>query len=260
MRDTTLSKVLAEVDSSAAARLRRLGETLCEWPAVSAHYGPGMSNLVALTAGDNTIVGVMRRHEQQLREITGELERARTQLMDSLVAGGLEQRLADALLSYVDLKVSTDVAVKDIVASEARALLAQMDPQQAVSATELAKLLGVSDETVRNREQAGELFSLLRPGRKRGREYPVFQTWEGIRGEPLQRILEALGAPGGAQSHAFFTSPNVTLGGLSPLQALMGFASNSVGDQVLELLQASTEERQAAVLDAARAYAADLAA
>ena len=46
------------------------------------------------------------------------------------------------------------------------------DPLHGLAATELGAALGdLSDETVRQRERAGELFSVLRPGRKRGREY-----------------------------------------------------------------------------------------
>ena len=58
-----------------------------------------------------------------------------------------------------------------------------------LSIAEFASRLGVSDQTVRNRENENEVFSLLGPARKRGREYPAFQLMNGIQGAPQKGCL-----------------------------------------------------------------------
>lgn len=58
------------------------------------------------------------------------------------------------------------------------------DPMRGFYAVELGSSLGSpSDETVRQRERAGELFSVLRPGRGLCREYPAFQAWPATPGQ-----------------------------------------------------------------------------
>lgn len=97
------------------------------------------------------------------------------------------------------------------------------DPTESLNARELGRALGdVSEDTVRLREGRGELFSILRPGRKRGRQYPAFQAWQGIAGVPLTQVLEALGRPSGPDAYGFFTSPTELLGGLTPIEAMVG--------------------------------------
>jgi len=115
---------------------------------------------------------------------------------------------------------------------------------------------------VRLRERAGELFSVLRPGRKRGREYPAFQAWPGIAGKPLAQVLAALGPARGAAAYGFFTSPTDLLGGRTPIEELTGklTIARDLEAEVQELLSAEAAERQRAVEDAAHAYAATLAA
>lgn len=131
-------------------------------------------------------------------------------------------------------------------------------PEALVSAVELGVALGVGDETVRLRERNGELFSLLRPGRKRGREYPAFQAWSGIVGSPLTEVLKALGAVGGAVAFGFFTTPTELLGGLTPIEAMLGSLTKPrdlTADEAA-LLAASSPARLAATIKAAEANAA----
>jgi hypothetical protein len=98
---------------------------------------------------------------------------------------------------------------------------------QPLSAAGLGRELGgLSDETVRQRERKGELVSVLRPGRKRGREYPVFQTGPGIAGSPLTQVLAARESASGTAAYGFFTSPSDLLGGLTPIEALTGKLTN----------------------------------
>jgi hypothetical protein len=196
----------------------------------------------------------------ELKKVDNLLVLVRSRVRDALAQGGLNEQLADALMDYVDLKVTTEKAVAEIVADAERELAARRDPAEALSAAQLAAVLGVTDETVRNREAAGELFSILRPGRKRGREYPAFQTWEGVAGEPLKDILAALGRPSGPVAYAFFTSAQDTLAGLSPLEALVGLTPREVSPEAQEFLRAGAPERLAVVVQAAQTYASQLSA
>jgi hypothetical protein len=138
------------------------------------------------------------------------------------------------------------------------------DPAEPLSAAELGKALGgLSDETVRHREKAGELFSILRPGRKRGREYPAFQAWNGITGGPLTKVLSKLGTLGaviGADAYSFFTSQTDLLGELTPIEALLGSltTARSLDPATQRFLNGSADERLSAVLQAAEAYAAQV--
>jgi hypothetical protein len=143
------------------------------------------------------------------------------------------------------------------------------NPAQPLSAVELGQALGgVSDETVRYREKAGELFSVLRPGRKRGREYPAFQAWGCVTDGTLARVLRALGAPwapgtaAGTDAYSFFLSPTDLLGGLTPIEALRGSLTTARGVDAAaaQLLAASLAHRQAAVMQAAEAFAAQVSA
>lgn len=196
----------------------------------------------------------------ELKKIDETLVLVRSNVRDALARGGLKEELADVLIDYVDLKVSTEKAVADIIGDAERELAARRDPAEALSAAQLAAVLGVTDETVRNREAAGELFSILRPGRKRGREYPAFQAWEGVAGAPLKEILIALGRPSGPVAYAFFTSPQDTLGGLSPLEALVGLTPREVSPEAQEFLRSGAPERLEAVVQAAQTYASSLEA
>lgn len=137
-----------------------------------------------------------------------------------------------------------------------------MDPISPLSADELGKALGVNEETVRLREQAGELFSIVRPQRNRGREYPAFQAWPGVAGEPLAQVLAILRPHGGTAAYGFFTSPNEELVGLSPIEVLIARVTNAreLDKHTALLLSAPANERIAVVMEAASAYADVLAA
>lgn len=64
------------------------------------------------------------------------------------------------------------------------------------TAEDFAAALEVSAETVRRRTLARTLLAVLGPGRKRGREYPMFQAWSGIAGAPLEAVPRGIAAPG----------------------------------------------------------------
>jgi hypothetical protein len=135
-----------------------------------------------------------------------------------------------------------------------------------LSAPELGQALGgLSEETVRHLENSGELFSIQRPGRNLGREYPAFQAWSCLADGTLPQVLAKLGAPSraaGADAYGFFTSPTDLLGGLTPIETLLGSLTTSreVNAATLKFLAQGLEERRAAVFKAAEVHAADLVA
>lgn len=132
------------------------------------------------------------------------------------------------------------------------------DPMRGLSAAELGALLGVTDETVRARERTGELFSVLRAGRKRGREYPIFQAWPNVAGAPLQQVLRALTGLEPSDLYGFFAGVTDLLAGVTPVEALMGklVAQRSVEDDANALLNSPLQQRLAAVVKAAEALIA----
>lgn len=137
------------------------------------------------------------------------------------------------------------------------------NPVEPLTAIALGRAVGdLTEEEVLAREKAGEFFSILRPGQRRGREYPAFQTWRGISGEPLAQVLEILRPHGGSAAYGFFTSPDRDLGGLTPIELLIGHMTNAreLEGDAIKLLAGTSENRRDTVLVAAQAYAADLAA
>jgi hypothetical protein len=127
-----------------------------------------------------------------------------------------------------------------------------------LGAREVGVRLGnLSDQTVRIREKERKLFSLLRPNRQRGREYPEYQLEQGVHGRPLNAVLRTLCDASGEQVHAFFTTPLARLGDLTPLEMLKGAAFSGGG--VDQLLVQAPEQRLAAVLEAAREFLLDSA-
>lgn len=130
-----------------------------------------------------------------------------------------------------------------------------MDPAEGLSLAAFSSLLGLTEDAVKSKELAGKFLSMRRPNSGGAREYPAFQAWRGIRGRPLESVLEALGHPPGPQAYAFFTSPQDNLCGLTPIEILQGFSPGETPCiEILECLAKSPWERLEIVLSAARAY------
>ena len=180
------------------------------------------------------------------------------ELLQSLLEVTVDARLLQQNIEFLRaLEGSGPVAISVAPGSLA------VDPLEPLSAADLGRALGeLSDETVRQREKAGELFSVLRPGRKRGREYPAFQAWPGIAGEPLAKVLSALTPGSSTVAYGFFSSPTDLLGGLTPVEALLGRLTDQreLDAETQALMNAPTGERLHAVVKAAEAHAAMLAA
>lgn len=195
--------------------------------------------------------------------------------VDALAQAGIAPPVLELLQSWFDVTVDARVVQQQIelqrvidslqgeLAAPREDAINAADPTQPLSAAELGQALGgLTDETVRQRERASELFSIMRPGRKRGREYPAFQAWPGISGQPLAQVMSALGGASGTAAYGFFTSPTDLLGGLTPIEAMLGRLTTrrAIEPSARELLDASDEERLRAVIKTAQAHAAILAA
>jgi hypothetical protein len=206
---------------------------------------------------------------------SGVIDAALRKVTDAHVAAlrdaGLSGEVLEVLQSLLDVTVETRLLQRELEIGRAALPVGRdggksapsptgRDPAAPLSAAELGQALGgLSDETVRLRERAGELFSILRPGRKRGREYPAFQAWPGISGDPLAMLLQVLGRPNGTVAYGFFTSRSDLLAGLTPVEVLLGDTADSsraADDDALRLLQAKAAARFEAVKSAAEAHAA----
>ena len=132
----------------------------------------------------------------------------------------------------------------------ARKVLA--DKGELLSSTELAKRLQVSRQAVNQRVGTGSLFFLDGPN---GATYfPAFFADEKYDKRALRKVVLALDGQSGANKWLFFTSPRVSLGGLTPLDILAGkkpAARAGFGPGERERIG------QDAVLKAATAFAAE---
>jgi hypothetical protein len=160
--------------------------------------------------------------------------------------------LLDALVGVIDERVAVRRA------STRAPAVPVAPPSGWLSAREIALVLKISEQSVRNLEHAGKLFSVLSPLRHRGRRYPAFLTWDEVAGTQMLEGLEGLD---GQQRYEFFTSPHPDLAGLSALQVWVGSNDTTPWTVVLQpgaaqsaLLKNSAAFRHSAVYDAARAY------
>lgn len=240
----------------------------------------------------NVGLGTGKLHRQLVRELVDKMEEvgaapvaaeAPLAIDDALRVAGTEYRKA---LEKEGLPIGTLALLENWIELQAvaRAVQLQGDFQRTetleidavpeafgsqpaatapLTALELGQALGVSDQTVRGRERAGELFSILRPGRRRGVEYPAFQAWPGIAGEPLAKTLAALASPDGTRAsstlaYAFFSGRTDLLGGLTPIEVLLGRLTTprDLEPEVRALLGAPATERLDAVVRAAQTTAA----
>jgi hypothetical protein len=140
------------------------------------------------------------------------------------------------------------------------AMLPQRNPMRGLTAAALGQELGISPVTVRKREADGELFSVLPSGRTRGRLYPELQAWSGINGDPLHAVLAALrdaGAADGSSAYIFFAGVTDLLGGLTPVEALVGqlLRHRPLDPAVSKFLGRPAPERLNSVIEAAKIHA-----
>ena len=216
-----------------------------------------------------TVTDVVRR-QRPSSVIRKAQEKTAKAYEDAFLQAGIPSSVLELLKSWVEVTIDVRLVHRQIELKRAMDSIQgagtvrsddmpRLDASQLLSAAQLGKALGdLGDEIVRVRERAGELFSILRPGRKRGREYPAFQAWPGVSGQPLARTLTALGPASSADIYSFFTSPTALLCGLTPVEALLGrLTARTDVCVVLDaqvLLAAPSEERLKAVLQAAKQW------
>lgn len=169
-----------------------------------------------------------------------------------------EAQLSALLEAVLEQLMISNELFKDM----ATAVVKQMvgNPGELISGNALAQMLGISEEAVRQRLQAGKLIAIISAGRERGRGFPIFQAWEGIAGAPLEQILRAMGyqGPGGAVDAAdaflFFTGRNDLLGNFTPVEVLTGAVVADPADiEAFEFMAKPHQDRIEFVTKVARA-------
>jgi hypothetical protein len=83
---------------------------------------------------------------------------------------------------------------------------------------EAAQALGLTAPAVNDRFRAGKLIAL--EAGARGRRYPAWQFEDEVAGKPLEAVLEVLKGLSPWTSYRFFTTPDSTLDGETPLDVL----------------------------------------
>lgn len=235
---------------------------------------PGVRELVVSVGEETHLVGIptlitapdasFRLGEMEVLGSGYASQQLEQNVPEVLAHQGLDRTLLEQIKQIIDKRVAQQVGLlvgvaKGAGAEAPQAPSSRIDPAVMLTATEFGARLGdLSDETVRLREKAGQLFSILAEGRHRGRKYPVFQLLPGIAGKPLEALLNVLGDLGGALIYQFMTSPNDLLGGLSPLQLLI---KEPGGDETAASLRGLPDaQRLDAVLNCAADFHAELIA
>jgi hypothetical protein len=136
------------------------------------------------------------------------------------------------------------------------------EPEKLISGNELAEMLGVTEEVVQKRLQAGKLIAILRDGGERGCGLPIFQAWDGIAGAPLEQVLKAIGYEGpgkdvdAADAFQFFVGRNDLLGGSTPVEVLTGAGVHDPDDiEAAEFFGKPDQERLEFVISVAHTLA-----
>lgn len=188
------------------------------------------------------------------------IEEVGREYQEALEAEGISGRAFEIFHDLIDSLVAARLVQQQFKPVEVIAPV-PLDPELEMHTTLSAKAFGkrvsLSDETVRNREREGALFSILPPGKKRGRVYPAFQSLPGIFGQNLREILDALGRPIGPSAFVFFTKTTDLLGMLTPVEMLTGRFERASSREFAERFASLSErERVDAVLRVAEIFAA----
>jgi hypothetical protein len=176
----------------------------------------------------------------------------------------LERMIADGTAPARDaMREAARAELRKLRAAAAPSLYAG-DPLAPLSAAEIGQVLGLDEQSVHAKANAGQLFSIRRSGHNYGQEFSAFQAWPGVTGEPLVQTLAALVPPGengpasGTAAYGFLTSLTDLLGDLAPMEVLLGrqLSSRQIAAVSRALLGTSATERLSLVLLTARAIAA----
>ncbi|MDP2322650.1 MAG: hypothetical protein Q8N51_01295, partial [Gammaproteobacteria bacterium] len=115
-----------------------------------------------------------------------------------------------------------------------------------LSADELAKRMKCTPQAVYHREQALQFFSVIPPGRKKGRKYPEFQLDPRLDDQALKRLIilfkraEHMGVTSNDLWN-FLRTLQTALQGNTAVNALLGLGTGATqadgGDVIFELAQ-----------------------
>lgn len=115
-----------------------------------------------------------------------------------------------------------------------------------LSADEVAKRMKCTPQAVYHREQASQFFSVIPPGRKKGRKYPEFQLDPRLDDKALKRLIVLFkqAEPLGVTSNDlwnFLRTLQTALQGNTALNALLGLGTGATqadgGDMIFELAE-----------------------
>ncbi|MFT4509005.1 hypothetical protein [Caballeronia sp. 15711] len=195
------------------------------------------------------------------RDLTDHLDSEVRALSAKLGQLGLDPDVVGLLGKIIDASVTRQVVDLLDAARQGADILPHggdttLITAEMLPAGEFGRRINVSDETVRQRERDGHLFSVLPAGRARGRLYPVFQLLPGVTGKPLDAVISRLGDVGGASIYQFLSSGSEAFAGLSPLQVLI--RERDVREESTTVMDLSDEQRLEAVLRAANGFLAEL--
>jgi hypothetical protein len=97
----------------------------------------------------------------------------------------LERMIADGTAPARDaMREAARAELRKLRAAAAPSLYAG-DPLAPLSAAEIGQVLGLDEQSVHAKANAGQLFSIRRSGHNYGQEFSAFQAWPGVTGEPL---------------------------------------------------------------------------
>lgn len=165
------------------------------------------------------------------------------------------------LCAMLDAAMRNLVITNESLMDMASTMVMQLvgNPGKLVSGNDLAQMMGVSEEAVRQRLRAGKLIAILTAGRERGRGFPIFQAWSGIAGAPLEQILKAMGyndpgkAVDAADAFQFFIGRNDLLSNFTPVEVLTGACVSHPADtEAAEFFAKPHQERLEFVTSVAR--------
>ncbi|MGY4829130.1 hypothetical protein ACVNIS_11175 [Sphaerotilaceae bacterium SBD11-9] len=136
-----------------------------------------------------------------------------------------------------------------------------IDVARKMTAAQLARALGdLKEADVLSMREAGKLFDIPHSGTA---SFPAFQALKGVRGEPLAKVLEALGAKemSGVAIWNFFDAKSPMLADLSPIELLSARPGriHAAEASAKPLLNSPPSTRLMVVLAAAKNYRKTLA-
>lgn len=170
----------------------------------------------------------------------------------------IEEGISSALADFRPLASSTAAPASEqvAIASSPRPPLIPQDYGATLTAKKFGAAIGLGEDMVRIKEKKFEIFSIIAPGRKRGRRYPAFQAWTDFtKDSQFAALIRTKFAGQGSEAYMFFMVTNPDLAHLSPIEAWVGDlkVQRHISDDAAEFLRLDRTERIQSVINAAGA-------